>query len=289
MKCDLCPRHCEADRINKLGYCGAGVYSKIGRAALHFFEEPCISGENGSGAVFFSGCNLKCIFCQNHVLQSGEKGLTVTAENLADIFLELQAQKAHNINLVTPTPHINSIILALENAKKRGLTIPVVYNTNSYMEVESIRKLRGLVDIWLPDLKYKDSRLSAKLSFAPDYFSKAIRALSEMYSQSGQLVFDSKGMAIKGVLIRHLIMPGCVYDSRNILDEIKENFGTTTCISLMSQYTPTESLPSPFNRKITPREYSTAVEYAESIGFSNIYTQKLSSATFEYTPDFNLG
>lgn len=286
--CVLCPRQCRIDRTSHKGYCGAEALPKIGRAALHYYEEPCLSGNNGSGAVFFSGCNLKCIFCQNHVLQSGKVGKTVTIDNLTDVFLNLQQQGAHNINLVTPTPHLDTIIPALRNAKMSGLSIPVVYNTNSYMEIDSVISLDGLVDIWLADLKYKDSRLSKQLSFAEDYFEKSIPAIRQMYRQSGKLKMDPSGIARSGVLIRHLVMPGCVFDTRSVLEFIKNEFGSDAYISLMSQYTPLEGLPAPFNRRITEREYNSAVDYALNLGLSNVFTQELSSATFAYTPDFNL-
>lgn len=287
--CRLCPRHCTADRKERAGFCGAYSLPRIGRAALHFYEEPCISGTSGSGAVFFSGCNLKCIFCQNHVLQDGQKGKVFTAGELADTFLSLQEQGANNINLVTPTPHIDTIIPAIETAKKNGLRIPVVYNTNSYMETESVVRLDGLVDIWLADLKYKDTRLSGKLSSAPRYYEVAMPAIEQMYRQSGQLKKDpDSGLAVSGVLIRHLVLPGCLFDTRNILTDIKEKFGTETYVSLMSQYTPTEGLPKPFDRRLTEREYGTAVEYAIGLGLENVFIQDMSSATFAYTPDFNL-
>lgn len=287
--CKLCPRHCRTDRKEQTGFCGAFVLPRIGRAALHFYEEPCISGLKGSGAVFFSGCNLKCIFCQNHVLQDGLRGKSVTDEELSDIYLGLQEQGAHNINLVTPTPHLETIITSLKKAKQRGLSIPVVYNTNSFMEKESVVRLEGLVDIWLADLKYKDPRLSWKLSAASSYYEIAMPAIEQMYLQSGALrIGPETGLAVAGVLIRHLVLPGCLFDTRDILSAIKEKFGARTYLSLMSQYTPTPGLPKPFDRRLTAREYDSAVEYAIGLGLEHVFIQEMSSATFAYTPDFNL-
>ena len=287
--CRLCPRHCTGDRISHPGFCGAYTLPRIGRAALHFFEEPCISGTKGSGAVFFSGCNLKCIFCQNKVLQDGTRGKVFSVQALTDTFLSLQEQGAHNINLVTPTPHIDAIIPALEQAKLQGLTIPIVYNTNSFMETDSVKRLDGLVDIWLADLKYKDARLSGKLSSAASYFEIALAAIEQMYVQSGELKINpDTSLAVSGVLIRHLVLPGCLFDTRDILSTIKEKFGVGTYLSLMSQYTPTPGLPKPFDRRLTVREYESAVEYAVFLGLDHVFIQELSSATFAYTPEFNL-
>lgn len=287
--CRLCPRHCAVDRKTQAGFCGAFSLPRIGRAALHFYEEPCISGTSGSGAVFFSGCNLKCIFCQNHVLQDGTRGKTTDASELADIFLSLQEQGANNINLVTPTPHLDTIIPALEKARASGLRIPIVYNTNSYMETSSVKLLNGLVDIWLADLKYKDARLSGKLSSASAYYETAMPAIEQMYRQSGELIIDSEtNFAVSGVLIRHLVLPGCLFDTRDILSAIKEKFGAGAYLSLMSQYTPTPGLPKPFDRRLTVREYDSAVEFAIGLGLEHVFIQDMSSATFAYTPDFNL-
>lgn len=287
--CDLCPRHCQVDRELKPGFCGAGSVPRIGRVALHFYEEPCISGSRGSGAVFFSGCNLRCIFCQNKVLQSGERGKSFTVSELADAFLCLQAQGAHNINLVTPTPHIEAIAQALKLAKANGLFIPVVYNTNSFMNTESVRRLDGLVDIWLADLKYKDPRLSAKLSSASSYYEVAMRAIEQMYRQNGELSVDpDTSLAVSGVLIRHLVLPGCLFDTRDILCAVKEKYGADAYVSLMSQYTPTPGLSKPFDRRLTAREYGSAVDFAISLGLEHVYVQDMSSATFAYTPEFNL-
>ncbi|MBQ2201901.1 MAG: radical SAM protein, partial [Clostridia bacterium] len=199
---------------------------------------PCISGTRGSGTIFFSGCNLKCIFCQNMVLQNGTLGEVFSVPRLAETMLKLQALGAHNINLVTPTPHRESLTDALKTAKENGLSIPIVYNTNAYETVETIRTYEGLVDIYLPDLKYVDPRLSLQFSRASDYFETAIEAISEMYRQVGPMITDENGIAVKGVRIRHLVLPGCVFDTRNVLNAIRDRFGVDCPISLMSQYTP---------------------------------------------------
>lgn len=287
--CRLCPRHCSTDRTVRPGFCGALSQPRIGRAALHFYEEPCISGKSGSGAVFFSGCNLKCIFCQNRVLQDGTRGRYFSAEELAEAFLSLEEQGANNINLVTPTPHIDTIIPAIGSARRQGLHIPIVYNTNSFMEAESVKRLEGSVDIWLADLKYKDARLAAKLSAAGAYYEVAMPAIEEMYRQSGNLRIDQNtSLAVSGVLIRHLVLPGCLFDTRDILTAVKEKYGADAYLSLMSQYTPTPGLPKPFDRRLTEREYDSAVAFAIGLGLENVFIQDMSSATFAYTPDFNL-
>lgn len=289
INCSLCPRNCKTDRVSQPGFCEAYSIPKIGRAALHYYEEPCISGSSGSGAVFFSGCNLRCIFCQNRVLQDGKHGKDITVDELAYTFLSLQEQGANNINLVTPTPHIDSIICALKIAKKNGLKIPVVYNTNSYIKKESIDRLEGLIDIWLADLKYKDSRLSAMLSSAENYFEIAMPAIEHMYHLSGKLIIDPEtSLAVSGVLVRHLVLPGCLFDTRSVLDSIKQKLGSDAYVSLMSQYTPSPGLPKPFDRRLTEREYESVTKYAIDLGLENVFIQDISSATFEYTPDFNL-
>ena len=287
--CRLCPRHCSVDRKEVPGFCGAGPVPKLGRAALHFYEEPCISGTQGSGAVFFSGCNLKCIFCQNAVLRDGQKGRLFAAEELSDVFLQLQAEGAHNINLVTPTPHLDTIIPALRRARAEGLTVPVVYNTNSYMETDTVKELAEYVDIWLADLKYKDPRLAGMLSAAPDYYAAAFPAIHEMVRSRGWLTLDAAAnLATGGVLIRHLVLPGCLFDTRDILSALKDTYGREVCLSLMSQYTPTPGLPKPFDRRLTGREYDSAVEYAAGLGLEHVFIQDMASATFQYTPEFNL-
>ena len=288
MSCTVCPRNCKIDRTAASGFCGCSSVPRIARAALHFDEEPSISGTRGSGTIFFSGCNLKCIFCQNMVLQDGTFGEPVTTERLAETMLKLQAHGAHNVNLVTPTPHRDAIIKALQLAKKNGLTIPVLYNTNSYETVDTIRAYEGLVDLYLPDLKYVDARLSLKFSRASDYYDVAIAAIAEMLRQVGPMQTDADGIATRGVRIRHLVLPGCVYDTRQVLDAIKAHFGVDCPISLMSQYTPIPSCTvKPLDRPLTAREYEQALDYCLSLGFTDVYTQELTSVGRAYTPPFS--
>ncbi|MBR0081543.1 MAG: radical SAM protein [Clostridia bacterium] len=288
MSCTLCPRQCPIDRTAANGFCGCSSVPKIARAALHYDEEPCISGTRGSGTIFFSGCNLKCIFCQNIVLQDGTLGEPFSVERLADVMRKLQSMGAHNINLVTPTPHHDAIVSALKKAKQNGLTIPVLYNTNSYESVETIRSYEGLVDLYLPDLKYCDERIARRFSKATDYFPTAMNAIGEMIRQVGFMQLDENGIATRGVRIRHLVLPGCVFDTRAILDAIASRFGTDCPLSLMSQYTPIPSCTvPPLNRRLTQREYETALDYCLSLGFRDVLSQGLDSAESHYTPPFS--
>ena len=288
MGCLICPRNCSVDRSAAKGFCGCSSVVRVARAALHFDEEPPISGTRGSGTIFFSGCNLKCVFCQNFVLTDGSLGEIVTVERLKELMLKLQEQGAHNINLVTPTPHRDAILSALRLAKESGLTIPVVYNTGAYETVETIRAFEGLIDVYLPDLKYVDPRLSQKFSHAADYFDTAIEAIAEMIRQVGFLTLDGEGIAKKGVRIRHLVLPGCVYDTRAVLEAIKDRFGTDCPISLMSQFTPIpECTLKPLDRPLTRREYDAALDFCLSLGFTDVYTQDLSSVGRSFTPPFS--
>ena len=288
MPCTICPRTCKIDRTETAGFCGCSSVVRVARAALHFDEEPCISGTRGSGTIFFSGCNLKCIFCQNMVLTDGTMGEIFTVERLAETMLKLQAMGAHNINLVTPTPHRDTLLFALRLAKRNGLSVPVVYNTNAYESVETVRAYEGLVDIYLPDLKYVDSRLSLRFSRAADYFATAIGAIAEMIRQVGFMKTDETGVATRGVRIRHLVLPGCVFDTRAVLDAIKERFGTDCPLSLMSQFTPIpECTLKPLDRPLTAREYDAALDHCISLGFTNVFTQALSSVGRSFTPPFS--
>lgn len=287
MSCDLCPRHCSVDRNRLPGFCGCTADMRIARIGLHRYEEPCLCGAGGSGAVFFSGCNLRCSFCQNKVLQTGIKGQTFTPDALCDAMLELQSIGAENINLVTPTPHVYGIIKALDMARSRGLTLPIVYNTNGYLSVDTVDKLKNYVDIWLPDFKYHDQRLADRFSSAPRYFDTALAAIGRMLDHSGQLVIDANGRAKKGVLIRHLVLPACVYDTREVLSAIAAHFGTDTYLSLMHQFTPQPDGKAPLNRRLTKREYDSALDACLSLGFSRVYIQEGLSATFAYTPAFS--
>ncbi len=287
--CNLCPRSCGVNREEgKLGYCRESNEIKIGRAALHFWEEPSISGEKGSGTVFFSGCNLGCVFCQNYPISHENSGRKVTTDELTEIFLDLQKQGAHNINLVTPTHFALSIKKSLELAKKRGLTVPVVYNCGGYESVEALRALSGLVDIYMPDFKYFDDKYARKYSNAPDYFEIAKAALSEMYRQVGRNQFSDDGMMKKGVIVRHMMLPGLIFDSKKVIDYLYETYGDDIYISIMSQYTPmpwVEKYPE-INRKVSQEYYNTLVEYALEKGIKNAYIQDGESAEESFIPEF---
>ncbi len=288
MSCNICPRNCNIDRTAAKGFCGCSFVPRVARAALHFDEEPSISGNRGSGTIFFSGCNLKCIFCQNMVLQDGTLGELFSLERLSQTMLKLQSLGAHNINLVTPTPHRDILIPALQLAKSQGLSIPVVYNTSSYETSETIRAFDGLIDIYLPDLKYYNETLALRFSHAPNYNTVALEAIREMVRQVGPMQTDSSGIAVKGVRIRHLVLPGCVFDTRAILDQIVEVFGKDMPLSLMSQYTPIPSCKEPpLSRRLTKQEYHSAVEYCIQLGFTDVFCQGLDSACSEYTPPFS--
>ncbi len=288
MPCTICPRNCHIDRTAANGFCGCSSVPKVARAALHFDEEPCISGTRGSGTIFFSGCNLKCIFCQNIVLQDGTLGEPFTVDHLVETMLALQSRGAHNINLVTPTPHRDILVPALRAAKENGLSIPVLYNTNAYETVETIRAYEGLVDLYLPDLKYHDDRLARKFSKVTGYFPIALEAIREMVRQTGFMQTDNSGMALRGVRIRHLVLPGCVFDTRAVLNAVAETFGTDIPLSLMSQYTPMPACKEPpLSRRLTKREYESAVEHCISLGFQNVYIQGFESVGTSYTPPFS--
>lgn len=288
MRCNLCPRLCSVDRQQTLGRCGTpATTARIAQSMLHHWEEPFISGTRGSGAVFFSGCNLGCVFCQNEALQSGALGKDYPPEKLSDLFLCLQSQGAHNINLVTPTPHIPTIRKALLLAKQAGLTLPVVYNTAAYERVEPLRTLDGLIDVYLPDLKYVSPILSGRFSDAPDYFAFAAPAIFEMYRQVGLLVTDSNGMAMRGLVIRHLVLPGCLDDSRQVLCYIAKNYPPNIALSLMRQYAPTpRAMSTPLNRILTGREYDRIISYAIDLGLNNILIQEKAAANLDFTPSF---
>ena len=289
-ECRLCPRQCGVDRSKQTGYCGVSDRVKLARAALHFWEEPCISGERGSGTVFFSGCALKCVFCQNYQLSAGHFGKEVSIQRLAEIFLELQQQGAHNINLVTGGHYVPQIVQALELVRK-DLKIPVVYNSSGYETVETLRQLKGYVDIYLPDLKYYSPERSARYSNARDYFAVASQAVQEMFSQVGPVQFDEQGMLQKGVVVRHMVMPNGVEDTMDILTWIAEHLPLDDIlVSVMSQYTPFyKSADYPeINRRLTQEEYDRVLDWMECMGIEQGFVQELSSAKEEYTPDFSL-
>ena len=288
MICTLCPRNCKADRSQTVGLCGVGDKIKVAKAYLHLWEEPCISGQKGSGTVFFSGCNLKCCFCQNYEISHQTRGSEITTEELSDIFLKLQDKGAENINLVSGTQFVSQIISALDRVKHR-LDIPVVYNTGGYEKTETIKLLNGYVDIYLPDLKYFSPELSMRYSKAEDYFQHASKAIVEMYSQQPKLVYEGD-MLKKGLIIRHLVLPKCRHDSMRVLEWIYENLPEKSyLISLMSQYTPAyNSCEYPeINRKISTFEYNSVMDKALEYGMEGFF-QERSSATLDYTPDFCL-
>lgn len=288
MLCTDCPRACGVERGKNMGVCGAGETPLVARAMPHFWEEPPISGKRGSGAVFFSGCPLGCVFCQNHDISQRPCGEPMDKFALAALILSFQEQGAHNVNLVTPTPHRRVIMDALALARERGLSLPVIYNTSGYETLDALKALRGLVDIYLPDVKYMDSGLSAAWSGAADYFAFAAPAVMEMRRQVGDLQLDAGGVAVRGLLIRHLALPGAPDDTRAVLDFIKRDLGTETHISLMRQYTPMHRAASfpPLDRRLSAREYARAVDYALSLGFTHLYIQSKDSADTAFTPVF---
>ena len=288
IKCSLCPRMCMADREITTGYCGVINTLRVARAALHFWEEPCISGEEGSGAVFFTGCNLRCVFCQNFQIARAEQGKEITVERLSEIFLELQAQKANNINLVTATHYVPQVVCALKRAKEQGLNIPVVYNCGGYESVETLKMLEGLVDIYLPDFKYVDTERAKRYSRAENYPEVAKTALAEMVRQQPEAQFDDREMMKKGVIVRHLMLPGGIKDSKAVVKYLYETYGDQIYISLMNQYTPlphVEEYPE-INRKVKKFEYDRLVGYAISLGVENGFIQEGETAEESFIPAF---
>lgn len=277
-ECHLCPRNCGVD---------AGIM--VARAALHMWEEPCISGKEGSGAVFFSGCSLGCAFCQNRTISKGQSGKVITVEHLAELFLDLQAQKANNINLVTAGHFLPQVREALILAKEQGLTIPVVYNSSGYEKAEILRYLEGLVDIYLPDLKYLEADLAGKYSHAKDYPEVAMKALEEMVRQVRTPEFDERGMMKKGVIVRHLLLPGHVRNSKKVLEYLYGTYGDQIYISLMNQYTPMPAMKDDpqLSRKVTDREYDRLLDHAISFGVTNCFIQEGETAKESFIPEFN--
>ena len=289
--CNICPRRCNVDRSTSKGFCGADNNIHIARAALHHWEEPCISGSNGSGTIFFCGCSLRCVYCQNiEISRCQNNGAEVSEARLTQIFYELKEKGAHNINLVTPThylPQIKSILLKI----KKDIDIPIVYNCGGYELPESLDTLNGLIDIYLTDIKYMDNSLAKKYSLADDYFDTAVTTLSKMTEQTGKPIFDKDGLMKKGVIVRHLVLPSHRTDSMEILKYLKSHYGTDKFVlSLMSQYTPNDNLSAfpELNRRITSFEYYSVTNFAYDLGFTNAYIQEKSSAEKEYTPPFDL-
>lgn len=289
--CTLCPRNCKVDRsAGRTGYCGMPETIQVARASLHMWEEPCISGTSGSGTVFFTGCNLKCVFCQNHAIAVGHKGRSVSQTQLSDLFLMLQEKGAHNINLVTPSHYIPGIAKALELSKSHGLTIPVVYNTGGYDSVSSLKLLDGLVDIYLPDFKYVSSSLSQKYSHAADYYEVTKLSLAEMYRQVGNPVFDESGdLMRKGIVVRHLLLPGCLEDSKAVIRYLHTTYGDRIFISIMNQYTPLPHVAAypELNRKVSDKEYDALVDYAIELGVEQGFIQEGDTAQESFIPEFD--
>ena len=286
-KCEICPHRCGINRLKGYkGRCRCDDKIKIALASIHNYEEPCISGKNGSGTVFFTNCNLSCMYCQNYEVSQLGKGKDITTEQLADIFLDLQNNNVNNINLVTPTMYVYQIIEAIKVARKNGLKIPIVYNTNSYENVETIRALDGHIDVYLPDLKYYSNELSKKYSSVDKYFETATKAIKEMYRQVGTAKFNEDGIIQKGVIIRHLILPNHLQNSKHILKWIKENMPEDIYVSVMAQYFPTYKAKQDecINRKLTKKEYKEMENFLYTLDLKNGYIQELGEHEEEYVP-----
>lgn len=285
--CNTCPRQCNIDRDSSLGVCRVPSEYKVARAALHHWEEPCISGSRGSGTVFFSGCSLGCVYCQNYEISKKAFGKLISEERLIEIFKELEQRRAHNINLVNPTHYSLQLF---ETLKKYRPSVPVVWNTGGYDSAETLRKSDGTIDIFLTDIKYVSSAVSKKYSGAEDYFSVASEAVLEMQKQVGNNVFDAEGIMQKGLIIRHLVLPGNVSQAFSVMDWVKANLPEDTTLSLMSQYTPCSracEYPT-INRKISEREYDLVLDYAVKLGLENVFVQEHDSSSTEFIPDFDL-
>lgn len=288
--CRLCPRRCGVDRYKSRGYCGMGAATTAAKAYLHQWEEPCISYKNGAGTLFFSGCSLHCVFCQNNRISGEYFGMELSTEKLADTFLRLQDNGADNIELVTPTHFVPDIIAALDSVKHR-LTIPVVYNSGGYELASTIRRLSGYVDVYLPDIKYFSPEISLRYSSAADYFEYASEAVSEMIAQTGDLRYNDDGGLLRGTIVRHLVLPGCRHDSMRIMDWIAENTSPEqVLVSIMNQYTPFDFITADFpelHRRVTKMEYNSVVRHAQELGIRG-FTQERSSADADYVPNFDL-
>lgn len=288
--CILCPRECRINREDgKRGYCGMDSKIYAARAALHMWEEPCISGEKGSGAVFFSGCGLRCIFCQNREIAIGKDGKEISVEKLGGIFIHLEKQGAANINLVTGAHYVPQIIEALKIAKEKGLSVPIVYNSSGYEKVETLKLLEGYVDVYLPDFKYMEGSLAEDFSNAPDYPERAKAAIEEMVRQTGNCVFNEDGYIEKGTIVRHLILPGHTVNSKKVLEYLHSTYGNKIFISIMNQYTPVyeQKKYTELNRKVTEREYKKVLDYALEIGLENGFWQTGDTAKESFIPAFD--
>ncbi len=290
-KCKLCPRKCSINRLaGELGFCNASMDIKIANVSLYYWEEPCISGVSGSGAVFFSNCNLECVFCQNYKISHEGTGKTVSIHRLSEIFLEHQTRGALNINLVSPTHYVPQIIEALKLAKNKGLNIPVLYNSNGYENINTIKALRGFIDVYLPDLKYYDDKYAIRYSKAPNYFNTACEVITEMVSQVGEAKFDHYGIIESGVIIRHLMLPGLLFDSKKVIDFIYNFFHDDVYISLMNQYTPMNNSASypEINKILNPNHYDALINYCLTLGITNCFIQDSGTSSKTFVPNFDL-
>ncbi|MDO4322861.1 MAG: radical SAM protein [Lachnospiraceae bacterium] len=288
--CILCPRECGVNRKQgQRGRCRVNAQVRVARAALHMWEEPCISGTEGSGAVFFSGCSLGCVYCQNREISGGKSGMDISVSRLADIFLELEAQGANNINLVTAGHYVPQVIEALESAKNAGLHIPVVYNSSGYEKVETLKWLEGLVDVYLPDFKYMDPVLAEQYSSAPDYPAVARKAIREMVRQRPQPQFDRRGIMTAGVVVRHLLLPGHVREAKRVLEYLHQEYGEKIYISMMNQYTPGPAVAEDplLHRRVTKREYERLLDFAQEIGIIQGFYQEGETAKESFIPAFD--
>ena len=288
-KCTLCPRSCGADRTKITGFCGQSDKLYAARASLHMWEEPCISGESGSGTVFFTGCNLGCVYCQNREIADGHIGFEITAERLAEIFLEQQSRGANNINLVTPTHYVPHIIRALDMVRGRTLKIPVLYNCGGYESVKTLKMLEGYVDIYLPDFKYMDSEIAKRYSNAADYPETAKKAIAEMVRQTGECAFDENGIMQKGTLVRHLVLPSYIENSEKVIEYLYNTYGGSIYMSIMNQYTPmpyVENYPE-INRAVPDEEYNEVIDFAVDLGVENAFVQEGGAVSESFIPLFD--
>ena len=289
-RCDICPHNCKVNRIEKTGKCKGTAKPKLALVSLHFFEEPCISGETGSGTVFFSNCNLKCVYCQNYKISSEGYGEEVSVERLAEIFLEQQERKANNINLVSPTIYAYQIKQAIILAKQKGLKIPIVYNSSGYENVETLKELEGYIDVYLPDFKYSNNELGEKYSGVKNYYDICLPALKEMYRQVGSPKLNEDSIIEKGMIIRHLVLPNCIENTKKVIRDIKENFPDDVYVSIMAQYFPegdAKNIPE-LSRKLSKEEYKEIEEYVYEQNIENGYMQELGEHEEEYVPLFDL-
>ena len=289
-KCEICPRKCKVNRNNnQIGWCKSTDRVKIGLYSTHDFEEPCISGDKGSGTVFFSNCTMNCIFCQNYEISQLGKGKEISIEELSNIFIMQQEKGVHNINLVTPTSYVYQIIEAIKIAKAKGLNIPIVYNTNGYENIETIKALNGYVDVYLPDLKYAEEKLAIEYSGAKNYFEVATNAIKEMIKQVGNIKLNEDGIIQKGVIIRHLVLPNHIENSKKVLLWIKQNLPNDIYVSIMAQYFPTYKAKEnqKLNRKLTKKEWKQIEKYVEEIDIENGFIQELGDHEEEYVPKWD--